>query len=81
MKKKVREIIESHLKGRDYHEDLLPQWINDILENILEELHASKKPIKYCATCTIMQRTGAAIHSAKAAYWDIASDGKIRQNK
>lgn len=27
-------------------------------------------------SCCIMQRTGAAIHSAKACYWDTVSDGK-----
>jgi hypothetical protein len=45
-------VIENHLKGRDYNEALIPQWINDICESTMEELHAPKKPFKYVGTCT-----------------------------
>jgi len=41
------QVIEHHLRGRDYNEALLPQWINDICESCMEELHAPKKPFKY----------------------------------
>jgi dynein light chain Tctex-type 1 len=77
VKKKVREVIESHLKGREYSEHMLDQWMNDICENIVEELYQTKKPFKYVVTCAIMQRTGAAIHSAKSCFWDTVSDASI----
>jgi len=77
VKKKVREVIEHHLRGRDYNEALLPQWINDICESTMEELHAPKKPFKYVVSCCIMQRTGAGIHCAKACYWDTVSDASV----
>ena len=75
VKPKVRDVIENHLKGQEYSEEKVPQWINEICESCIEELHLPKKPFKYVVTCCIMQRTGAAIHSAKAAYWDTVSDG------
>ena len=46
------QVIENHLKGRDYNEALIPQWINDICESTMEELHAPKKPFKYVGQCT-----------------------------
>lgn len=55
----------------------MPQWINDICEQTIEELHAPRKPFKYIVTCCIMQRTGAAIHSAKAAFYDTVSDASL----
>lgn len=70
------QVIEHHLRGRDYNEALLPQWINDIAESCMEELHAPKKPFKYIVSVCIMQRTGAGIHCAKACYWDTVSDGQ-----
>jgi len=70
-------VIEHHLRGRDYNEALLPQWINDICESTMEELHAPKKPFKYVVSCCIMQRTGAGIHCAKACYWDTVSDASV----
>ena len=43
----------------------------------MEELYAAKKPYKYVVTCTILQRTGSALHSSRSAYWDGVSDGAI----
>ena len=55
------QVIEHHLRGRDYSEAMLPQWINDIAESCMEELHAPKKPFKY-----IGQRGGRAKRAAVA---------------
>jgi hypothetical protein len=75
VRKRIREIIEENLKDKDYNEDMVPQWINDITETCVEELFSSRKPFKYVVTCAIMQRTGSAVHSATACYWDTVSDG------
>lgn len=75
VQEKVREVIEATLKGKEYNEAMVPQWINDICESCVEELFQPRKPFKYVVTCAIMQRTGAAIHSSTACYWDARSDG------
>jgi len=77
VRKRIREIIEENLKDKDYNEDMVPQWINDITETCVEELFSSRKPFKYVVTCAIMQRTGSAVHSATACYWDTVSDDTI----
>mgnify|MGYP002351130725 CR=1 FL=1 len=76
VRKRIREIIEDKLSGKDYDEQLVPQWINDICESCMEELCAPRKPFKYVVTCNIMQRTGVAVHSSSACFWDTVSDGK-----
>lgn len=50
------QVIEHHLRGRDYSEAMLPQWINDIAESCMEELHAPKKPFKYIGESASMRR-------------------------
>ncbi len=77
VQEKVREVIEATLKGKEYNEAMVPQWINDICESCVEELFQPRKPFKYVVTCAIMQRTGAAIHSSTACYWDARSDGTV----
>jgi dynein light chain Tctex-type 1 len=75
--KRVREIIESNLSGREYVEELVEQWVSNICEEIIEELHSQRKPFKYIVNTLIMQRTGAAIHTAKAGYMDTVSDAQL----
>lgn len=75
MKKRVRDIIEQQLSPHEYNEEAVPQWIDAICAECVEELHSHKKPYKYIVTCSIMQRTGAALHSGKSALWDGVSDG------
>jgi hypothetical protein len=47
VKKKIREVIELHLKNEEYKEEKVAQWINNICESCMEELSAPKKPFKY----------------------------------
>ena len=75
VKKRVRDIIELHLSPQEYTEEAVPQWIDTICADCIEELHSHKKPYKYIVTCNIMQRTGAALHTGKSAWWDGVSDG------
>mmetsp|Transcript_37361 Transcript_37361/g.73484 ORF Transcript_37361/g.73484 Transcript_37361/m.73484 type:complete len:123 (+) Transcript_37361:57-425(+) len=77
VQKKVVEVIETHLKNADYQEEKINQWVSNICEACMEELHAPKKPFKYVVTCMIMQRTGDAVHTATAAYWDTVADASI----
>jgi len=70
----IRKVIDDVLKGKSYEDDKVSQWVNEICENALHTLYNQepKKPYKYIVTCVIMQRTGAALHSAAAAYWDVS---------
>ena len=49
-------------------------WVDEICESCMEGLHALKKPFKYIVTCAIVQKNGAAFHTAHSSYWDISSD-------
>lgn len=74
------QVIEHHLRGRDYSEAMLPQWINDIAESCMEELHAPKKPFKYIGEWAMRRRGGMkrrkcrrAIHAAALAELELRS--------
>lgn len=71
----VNDVIDLYLKDRNYEEIKVPQWTNQILEELDIRLCALKKPFKYVSTALIMQRNGAALHSSTSCYWDSTRDG------
>ena len=77
VRKKVTEIVEAELKGKEFEEAKVEAWTNSICEQCIEAVHAPKNPFKYVVTCSIMQRTGAGIHSATSCYWDTVADSPL----
>ena len=61
----------------------VPIWSSTIIENVLKELavindEAAKKNLqkfKYIVNCQMQQRTGSAMITACACYWDKTTDG------
>eukprot|EP00762_Andalucia_godoyi_P005899 ANDGO_07007.mRNA.1 Dynein light chain Tctex-type len=70
----VTECIESTIKTAVYNTSKVDQWTSSIIEACLKKLSSLNIPFKYIVTCIVMQRTGAGIHSACAAFWDTQSD-------
>eukprot|EP01027_Heterolobosea_sp_BB2_P015306 GEZU01021913.1.p1 GENE.GEZU01021913.1~~GEZU01021913.1.p1 ORF type:complete len:116 (+),score=18.15 GEZU01021913.1:107-454(+) len=75
----VKAIIENSVKQTlsnvSYNVKKIDQWTSNIIEEILKRLAELKKPFKYVVTCIVQQRTGAGLHSAFSANWDISGDG------
>nr|CAI5845990.1 unnamed protein product [Callosobruchus analis]CAI5855092.1 unnamed protein product [Callosobruchus analis] len=71
----VRETIETVLSGAVYQQDKVNQWSASVSEQCLSALSKLKKQFKYVVTCSIMQKTGAGLHTASSCYWDSATDG------
>mmetsp|Transcript_9247 Transcript_9247/g.17019 ORF Transcript_9247/g.17019 Transcript_9247/m.17019 type:complete len:123 (-) Transcript_9247:80-448(-) len=69
------ETLDLHLKEHQYSEEMVPHWINEICESIMARLNEQKKPFKYIASCIIMQRNGAGLHTATSCNWDAGNDG------
>ncbi|XP_060520420.1 dynein light chain Tctex-type 1-like [Cylas formicarius] len=70
-----KEVIESVLTGTVYHQEKVNQWSAAISEQCLNALSKMKKNFKYVVTCSIMQKSGAGLHTASSCYWDSATDG------
>lgn len=73
----VVSAIESQLKDELYEEGKVQRWIDTILETCVKDLTALKKPFKYIATCSIVQKNGAGVHSANSCNWDTVTDGVV----
>jgi dynein light chain Tctex-type 1 len=73
----IYEAIEAVLKDKVYNDLQVQSWIDEICSRITGELIEMKKPFKYITQCTIMQKNGAGLHSANAAYWDSANDNVV----
>lgn len=71
----VKDTIEGLLTGNVYQQEKVNQWSASVSEQCLSALSKLKKNFKYVVTCSIMQKTGAGLHTASSCYWDSATDG------
>ncbi|XP_074038729.1 dynein light chain Tctex-type isoform X2 [Leptinotarsa decemlineata] len=71
----VKDTIETVLSGTSYQQEKVNQWSATVSEQCLSALSKMKKQFKYVVTCSIMQKTGAGLHTASSCYWDSATDG------
>ena len=47
----VNQVAELYLKDKSYEEHLVPQWIDTICEDCMQQLSALGKPFKYIGAC------------------------------
>lgn len=73
--KLVQDTVESVLGGTSYQQDKVNHWSATVSEQTLSALSKMRKSFKYVVTCSIMQKTGAGLHTASSCYWDSATDG------
>ncbi|RZC40650.1 Tctex-1 domain containing protein [Asbolus verrucosus] len=71
----VKNTIDALLSDITYETDKINQWSAKISEQCLSTLSKLKKHFKYVVTCSIMQKTGAGLHTASSCYWDSTTDG------
>ncbi|XP_077436293.1 dynein light chain Tctex-type 3 isoform X1 [Vanacampus margaritifer] len=73
----IKECIEGVIGGMDYSQSKVNQWSASIVEQSLTHLVKQGRPFKYIVNCTVMQKSGAGLHTANSCYWDNATDGEI----
>uniref|UniRef100_A0A8C5HI56 Dynein light chain Tctex-type 3 n=1 Tax=Gouania willdenowi TaxID=441366 RepID=A0A8C5HI56_GOUWI len=71
----VFQCIEGVIGGTDYNQSKVNQWTASIVEQSLAHLVKQGRPLKYMVNCTIMQKSGAGLHTANSCYWDTTTDG------
>ncbi|WZN65074.1 Tctex-type 1 light chain of dynein [Chloropicon roscoffensis] len=71
----IKESIEIVLQNQQYHQKKVNQWSSLVVENAMKRLTAMNTPFKYIATCVIMQKNGAGLHTGASCYWDNSTDG------
>lgn len=71
----INDTIEATIGGSMYQQDKVNTWSAAVSEQCLNALSKLKKAFKYVVTCSIMQKTGAGLHTASSCYWDSATDG------
>ncbi|XP_044731451.1 dynein light chain Tctex-type 1-like [Chrysoperla carnea] len=71
----IKEAIEASIGGAVYSHEKVNFWGNQIADYCLSQLSNLRKNFKYVVTCSIMQKTGAGLHTASACFWDNTTDG------
>lgn len=75
VRKIIKDTIEATISGSSYQQEKVNQWSAVVSEQCLTALSKLKKSFKYVVTCSILQKTGAGLHTASSCYWDGATDG------
>ena len=73
----ILPIIDSVLKNQEYDQKQVPQWIDDICANSMEELVKLQKPYKYAISVVLQQKNGAGLHSSYSSLSDHLNDGLV----
>ena len=71
----VKNALQTTLSEVQYDPAKVDVWANAVTDACLKGLQGLSKPFKYIVTTTIMQKNGAGLHSAVAAFWDSKKDG------
>ncbi|CAG9855707.1 unnamed protein product [Phyllotreta striolata] len=71
----IKNTIETNLGDGEYKQERIQMWTSNISEQILSLLSKLNKLFKYIVTCSILQRSGAGLHTASTCYWDNSTDG------
>ena len=72
----VHEVVNRvFMPEPSYDHTRVAELVNSITDGCIAKLQNSKLPRKYIAHCTIMQKTGAGMHTAAACQWNSDSDG------
>ena len=58
-----------------YHHGKVGQWVQEVVDSCMQALMQLKMPRKYIVHCSILQKSGAGLHSTTACYWDATQDG------
>lgn len=70
----VKDTIEQVIGSTSYNHSKVTQLTDQVIDEVLKKLVAQKKPYKYLVSCTLMQKTGAGLHTGCSAYWDTTTD-------
>lgn len=71
----VKDAVDSTIpRDADYSTSNASEWIDIICDGVMQKLGAMKKAFKYIVTVSISRKTGAGLHFASSAFWDITTD-------
>ena len=71
----IKESIEATIGSQCYQQAKANTWTSNIVESILNSIMKFNKPFKYIASCVIMQKNGAGLHTSSSCFWDNTTDG------
>ena len=60
-----------------WDEKMVPQWINQINEKLMQQLMTLNKPYKYIVTVVMQQKAQATISGAISCYYENTTDGVV----
>ena len=71
----IKEAINETFAAKDgkdvtYIPSKIETWSNTVQDKCLQKIIARESKLKACVTCIIMQKTGAALHTTAATFWE-----------
>lgn len=68
--------IEDELRARDYSASAAQEMATTVSERCMICLRDMTQDFKVIVNTTILQKTGAGLHTVSSCYWDGAADGR-----
>ena len=69
---------KNKLSGKNYKADQVKGWCEEIIREILTQLHDDKyQPFKYLANCLILSKRSNGVHTVTMSLWDPQNDGSV----
>lgn len=66
--------IQENLRHQSYQKTKVNLWSAHIVETIIETLSKMNRQYKYIASCVVMEKNGAGLHTANSCFWDNITD-------
>lgn len=69
--------MRMYLEGKKYVPSKVPEWVDAINNEIVEETKKASPNFKYVVNCIIQQKAGAGLHYNCVTHWDAKHDCSV----
>ena len=75
----VEETLKKNLDGKEYDQKEAQGLINQVVDDVVKNLHSNHKDLKWVVNGTIFQKGDSSLHYSSACLWNPNTDGSTTQ--
>ena len=75
----VDETLKKNLDGKNYDQKEAQSIINQIVDEIIKNLHSNHKEFKFVVNGTVFQKGDSSLHYSSTCLWNPNTDGSTTQ--
>ena len=71
----VEETLKKNLEGKTYDQKEAQSTINQIVDDVIKNLHSNHKELKWIVNGTVFQKGDSSLHYSSTCLWNPNTDG------